>query len=78
MSVMKTLTEADYRNYFQQMLLDVLENQLGVMFPEKFVTVRSYFAAQVYLSALERGERPLIALDKAQQLLFKGLSVAEG
>lgn len=55
------------------MLLDVLKNQLGVVLPEKFVIVRSYFAAQIYLSALGKGEIPLVALEKAQRLLFKGL-----
>jgi len=73
--VMKNLTEADYRMYFQNMLLDVLKNQLGVMLPEKFVIVRSYFAAQIYLSALGKGEIPLVALEKAQRLLFKGISI---
>ena len=72
--VMKNLTEADYRKYFQNMLLDVLNNQLGVILPEKFVIVRSYFATRAYLSALGKGDMPLVALGKAQQVLFKGIS----
>ncbi len=55
------------------MLLDVLNNQLGVMLPEKFIIVRSYFATRAYLSALGKGDMPLVALGKAQQVLFKGI-----
>ena len=71
---MKNLTEADYRNYFKRMLLECLEQQFDRMYPEKFVVVRSHFAAKVYLSALRQGEVPHEALDKALQLLLKGIA----
>lgn len=72
---MKNPTESDYRNYFRSMLLDFLENQLGIELPEKFVAVRSQFAAKIYLAALGKGKRPAEALNQAQQLLFKGFQI---